>query len=140
MAKANSPIRLQQELMQAAESTARRFHRSTAEQIEYWATLGQSVSTTRDPDILLSIKSGLAKLNVEPVLGAPIDPSVVFDDLEAQRASGSLAQNVSSSSVRYQASTTHPGFLESITQHGEVTVGKFVNGEFVPTFNKQEQG
>jgi hypothetical protein len=44
MAKAASPIRLQEELMQAAESTAKRFHRSTAEQIEYWADLGRSVS------------------------------------------------------------------------------------------------
>ena len=62
MAKAASPIRFQQDLMQAAESTAKRFHRSTAEQIEYWAELGRSVSSTLDPDILLSIKAGLAKI------------------------------------------------------------------------------
>ncbi|MCB1936185.1 MAG: hypothetical protein KDF59_09600, partial [Nitrosomonas sp.] len=37
MAKSASPIRLQEELMKAAELTASRFHRSTAEQIEYWA-------------------------------------------------------------------------------------------------------
>jgi hypothetical protein len=49
MAKAASPIRLQKELMQAAELTAKRFHRSTAEQIEYWADLGRSVSSTLDP-------------------------------------------------------------------------------------------
>ncbi|WP_269617933.1 TA system antitoxin ParD family protein [Zhongshania sp. BJYM1] len=49
MAKAASPIRLQQDLMQAAESTAKRFHRSTAEQIEYWAELGRSVSSSINP-------------------------------------------------------------------------------------------
>ncbi len=52
MAKAASPIRLQEELMQAAESTAKLFHRSTAEQIKYWADLGHSVSSTLDPDVL----------------------------------------------------------------------------------------
>jgi hypothetical protein len=34
MAKSASPIRLQQDIMRAAEATGRRFHRSTAEQIE----------------------------------------------------------------------------------------------------------
>jgi ParD-like antitoxin of type II ParDE toxin-antitoxin system len=42
MAKAASPIRLQTELMQQAEPTAKRFHRSSAEQIEYWADLGSA--------------------------------------------------------------------------------------------------
>ncbi len=35
MAKAASPVRLQEDLMQIAEITTRRYHRSTAEQIEY---------------------------------------------------------------------------------------------------------
>ena len=51
MAKAASPIRLQQDLMQAAETTAKRFHRSTAEQVEYWAELGRSVAATLDPEM-----------------------------------------------------------------------------------------
>ena len=67
MAKAASPIRLQKELMQAAESTAKRFHRSTAEQVEYWADLGRKISPTLDPDVLLSIKSGLTVIKTEPV-------------------------------------------------------------------------
>jgi len=35
MAKAISPVRLQDDLMQAAKLTGERFHRSSAEQIEY---------------------------------------------------------------------------------------------------------
>ena len=35
MAKAASPVRLQDELMQAATVTGARLHRSAAEQIEY---------------------------------------------------------------------------------------------------------
>ncbi len=41
MAKSASPIRLQEDLMQAAALTGERFHRSTAEQIEYWAEMVQ---------------------------------------------------------------------------------------------------
>ncbi|MCK5666750.1 MAG: hypothetical protein KAI17_24840, partial [Thiotrichaceae bacterium] len=39
MAKALSPVRLQDDLMKAAKLTGDRFHRSTAEQIEYWADI-----------------------------------------------------------------------------------------------------
>ncbi|MCF6202823.1 MAG: ParD-like family protein [Methylococcaceae bacterium] len=59
MAKSASPIRLQADLMQAAEITAKRYHRSTAEQIEYWADLGRTVASTLDPDVLLSVAAGL---------------------------------------------------------------------------------
>ncbi|MCK9505364.1 MAG: ParD-like family protein [Porticoccaceae bacterium] len=132
MAKASSPIRLQKELMQAAELTAGRYHRSTAEQIEYWAELGRSVSSTLNPDVLLSIQVGLSRLNVEPVLAQPIDPDVVFNTLEVQRHNQTLSAGVSESRPRYQASLTHPGYLERIDQQGEVAVGQFKDGQFIP--------
>ena len=131
MAKASSPIRLQKDLMQAAESTGKRFHRSTAEQIEYWADLGRSVSSTLNPDVLLSIKSGLTRLNIEPVLSLPVDPEQVFSQLEEQRKTGKLTDFVTESPVRYQSSGKHPGKLECIDRNGRVTVGQFVSGQFV---------
>jgi hypothetical protein len=131
MAKAYSPIRLQQDLMQQAESTARRFHRSTAEQIEYWAELGRSVSSTLDPDVLLSISAGLSRLQVKPVISGPVDPDGVFRDLEVQRDNGSLQRNITTSPIRYQASLKQPGLLERIDQKGEVVTGRFENGEFI---------
>ena len=109
MAKASSPIRLQNDLMQAAGLTAKRFHRSAAEQIEYWAELGRSVSSTLDPDVLLSVVSGLTKIKTEPVYSPAIDPSDVFDALERERKDGSLSSSVTQSAIRYQASTNHPG-------------------------------
>lgn len=131
MAKAASPIRLQQVLMQQAESAARRFHRSTAEQIEYWAELGRSVSATLDPDVLLSISAGLARLNIEPVIGTPVDPEEIFETLDHQRDDGTLQHSVTTSQLRYQASLTQPGLLERIDQNGKVTTGRFENGEFI---------
>jgi len=131
MAKSASPIRLQGELMKAAELTASRFHRSTAEQIEYWAELGRSVSVMLDPDVLLSIQSGLAKIKVEPVYGAPVNPDEVFNKLENDRKNGMLPNVVTGNAFCYQTSLEHPGFLERIDQQGNITTGQFKNGRFI---------
>lgn len=132
MAKAASPIRLQQSLMEAAAQTGERFHRSTAEQVEYWADLGRKVTTVLDPDSLLSVMSGLARVQVEPIYGQPIDPDTLFDSLEQQREQGTLSETVTGSTLRYQASTTHPGYLEQITPEGNISTGQFHNGQFIP--------
>lgn len=132
MAKAASPVRLQEELMQAARSAGQRWHRSAAEQIEYWASLGRSVADSVDPDKLLAISTGLARLQVEPVEAPPIDPEDVFAALECERDAGTLAQSVTGSVVRYQASTSHPGQLEQVAADGTVIVGQFGNGVFTP--------
>ena len=131
MAKASSPVRLQAELMEAAALTGERFHRSAAEQVEYWASIGRSVGDVLDPDRILAINAGLAKVSVEPVVAAALDPDQVFATLERDRESGLLTESVSHSSVRYQASTRCPGQLEQIDASGQVIVGQFCNGEFV---------
>ncbi len=131
MAKAMSPVRLQNDLMQAAKLTGERFHRSTAEQIEYWADIGRKVSTVLDPDTLISIAAGLTQVKVEPIYGKPINSDDVFNLLEAQRQQGTLTQAMTSSVIKYQSSLTQPGYLERIDQNGNVLVGQFKNGEFV---------
>jgi hypothetical protein len=131
MAKAASPIRLQEELMQMAESTAKRFHRSTAEQIEYWADLGRTVASTLDPDILLSVTAGLTVIKTEPVISAPVNPDTVFQSLENDREAGVLPDSVTNSPVRYQASVTNLGYLERIDPNGNITTGQFKNGLFM---------
>ncbi len=135
MAKAVSPVRLQENLMQTAKLTGERFHRSTAEQIEYWADIGRKVSTVLDPDTLLSVTTGLAKVKVEPIYGKAVDPDEVFNLLEAQREQGALTQTVTSSAIKYQSSLIQPGYLEQIDQEGNVLVGQFKNGEFVSIEN-----
>jgi hypothetical protein len=132
MAKAASPVRLQQELMNAASEVGERMHRSAAEQIEYWASLGRSVAGSVNPDLLLEVSAGLAKLTVEPVLSPVVDPEAVFTALENERKSGALTDSVSSSTFRYQAASSNPGQLERISPEGQVTVGQFSNGVFTP--------
>ena len=74
MPKSASPVRLQQALMQSAALPGARQQRSAAEQIEYWAALGQEVAGILDPDKLLDVASGLAAVKVEPITSAAVDP------------------------------------------------------------------
>ena len=132
MGKAASPIRLQAELMASAKLVGQRMHRSASEQIEYWASLGRSVSDTLDPDVLLSISSGMATIKVEPRQSPTLDPEQVFARLEQARSTHQLSQQVTSVYPRYQASLSHPGLLEQIDAQGHITVGQFANGVFTP--------
>jgi len=131
MAKSKSPVWLQEELMQAAASTAKRFDRSATEQVEYWANLGRSVSSILDPDALLSVASGLASIKVEPVFSVPIDADSVFQTLENDRESALLSVAVTTSTVRYQASLKQLGYLERIDSDNNITTGLFENGQFI---------
>ncbi len=130
MAKAASPVRLQDELMKSAKLSGELFHRSAAEQVEYWADIGRSVSRMIDPDTLIAIKAGLSRINIEPVYAKPVNPEDVFHNLEIMREDGTLVQQVTTNSFKYQASFSNPGYLERI-ENGTVSIGQFVNGEFI---------
>ncbi len=132
MAKSPSPVRLQDELMRSAALAGARQHRSAAQQIEYWASLGREVAALLDPDRLLAVQAGLARLHVEPVTVPSLIPEQVFAALEAERSSGVLAESVSSAAMRYQACSSRPGYLERLDRDGSCRMGRFVNGEFLP--------
>lgn len=132
MAKAASPVRLQSELMEAAAVAGERLHRSAAEQVEYWASLGRQIAAFVDPDALLKVGAGLARLKVEPATANPIDPDAIFAAIEADRRSGELPKKVTTAAIRYQASVTHPGYLEQIDENGVRSVGTFRSGVFTP--------
>ena len=133
MAKSASPVRLQEELMESARVNGAVQHRSAAEQIEYWADIGRKVSRSIDPDVLLAVEAGLARIKVEKIKSVAVDPEPVFAALDANRESGELASAIAEQSpIRYQASRNNPGLLEQIDQAGKTVVGQFLEGEFVP--------
>jgi len=138
MVKAASPVRLQDDLMKSAKLAGELFHRSAAEQVEYWADIGRSVSKMIDPDKLISIRSGLSRINVEPIVVKSINPEHVFRNLEIKREDGTLAQQVTTNSFKYQVSLSHPGYLERI-ENGTITIGQFKNGEFVSEPSAQKK-
>ncbi len=130
MPKASTPVRLQADLMERAVEAGARHHRSAAQQIEYWAALGQQVAGLVDPDSLLAVQCGVARLKVEPIQGTPVSSQDVFAALDADRRSGSLATAVTTAAERYQASRQHPGLLERIGPDGSRAVGQFRDGRF----------
>ena len=133
MAKSASPVRLQEELMESARINGVVQHRSAAEQIEYWADIGRKVSKSIDPDVLLALEAGLARIKVEKIKSVAVDPESIFASLDADRESGELASAIAEKSpIRYQASRNNPGLLEQIDQAGKTVVGQFLEGEFVP--------
>lgn len=138
MPKSASPVRLQQDLMDSASLAGSRHHRSAAEQIEYWAGLGRQVAAVLDPDTLLDVASGLARLKVEPVSARPVDPDEISGAVETARRSGRLSRQVSTAALRYQASATAPGLLEEIDRDGRRRLGRFENGRFIPNPSEDE--
>lgn len=131
MAKSSSPIRLESELMKQAKLSGELNKRSVAEQIEYWAEIGRGVSGVIDPEMLIKVNSGLAKINVEETQHANIDADDIFANLEQQRESGTLSSNITTSHFAFQASKAKNGMLERIDPQGNITLGYFENGEFV---------
>ena len=117
--------------MKMATVTGKRFHRSAAEQVEYWANIGCQVADAIDPDVLLSVTAGLARISVEPVFGPSANPDEVFSSLEADRERERLTRLVGGNTVKYQISPAHPGYLESIDRDGQIVVGQFKGGEFI---------
>lgn len=118
--------------MRSAALAGSLHQRSAAQQVEYWAALGREVAEWLDPERLLEVKTGLARLKLEPVRAAAVDPERVFAAVEEARGNGSLSASVSSAAVRYQASSRHPGYLERINSDGSRSIGSFSGGVFHP--------
>ena len=126
-----SPMRLDSALIAAAEREAIIQKRSIPKQIEFWAELGKAVEHIIGFDDVIAITQGLKRIELEPLVSAVADPDDVFDTLEAQRAMGTLSENVTSAPVYFEASKTRPGFLDRVTRaSGKRETGRFQNGEF----------
>ena len=132
MPKSSSPVRLQDELMRSAALIGALHQRSAAQQVEYWATLGRNVAGLLGPEQLLAVKAGVARLRLEPLRVAAVDPESVFDTMEQARQNGSLTGSVTTAQDRYQASVSYPGLLERISSDGIRSVVTFENGVFRP--------
>lgn len=132
MSKPVPPVRVSRSLYEAAELAGRIEHRSSAKQIEYWATIGQLAAQTLSGNDLLAIGSGVAEAAANYHNDPGREPDALFAALERDRDTGRLADRVSSSQTRYQASPDHPGLLEQIDRDGRRRLGRFENGEFLP--------
>lgn len=127
-------LRIDQDLALQAEREARIQNRSKTKQLEYWAKLGKAISSKLDIADAYAVSQGIKTIKLETtpsVQSIPIDPEVVFNDLENNRAKGLLAKNVTSAKVYYEASLEHPGYLDRVDSVTKKRMtGSFKDGEF----------
>lgn len=126
-----SPIRLNPDLISAAEREGLAQKRSTPKQIEYWADLGRAVARVVDLSDVFAVLQGLKRLKLEDVESVAVAPDDVFNDLRAMASEGRLAQAVTASQVFYEASRRHPGLIDRVDgATGARQTGQFRNGRF----------
>lgn len=127
-------LRIDKDLALQAEREARIQNRSKTKQLEYWAKLGKAISSKLNIADVFAVSQGIKtiKLEVAPsVQSIPIDPDVIFNDLENDRAKGLLAKNVTSARIYYEASIEIPGCLDRVDSvTGERQTGSFGGGKF----------
>ena len=125
------PLRLDDDLVSAAAQVGSIQKRTTRKQIEFWAELGKAVEPLLDITDVYAIIQGLKKINVEPVISAPVTSSDVFNSLENSRKSAAFLKKVASIPFYYEASLSRPGLLDRVdAATGKRQTGQFDNGEF----------
>lgn len=130
MAKASSPVRLEANLMESAKIAGEVLKRSATEQVEFWAGIGRMIAPRLSPNELIELQAGLLEIRLEKAAPVTVDTAGLFAEVDQKRSSGALQQAIASNSVRYQASSAHPGYLEQVHPDGQVLVGRFEGGQF----------
>ena len=126
-------MRLNPDLIAAAEREARVQKRSVPKQIEFWAALGRAVQDVLDYSDVIAVMQGLKQISIETVASTAAEARQVFAELEGHRRSGALSQMVNGAGVYYEASQTHAGLIDRVSPDtGERCSGRFHNGTFMP--------
>lgn len=74
----SNPIRLDSELIAAAQRESLVKKRSVPKQIEFWATLGKTLQNVLDYSDIITVLQGMKKITVESVESGTADPKAVF--------------------------------------------------------------
>jgi hypothetical protein len=127
-------LRIDQDLAFQAEREARIQNRSKTKQLEYWAKLGQAISSKLNIADAYAVSQGIKtiKLEVSPsVQSVTVDSDAIFNDLERERAEGLISNNVTTAKIYYEASVEQPGCLDRVNSAtGKRQTGSFEHGEF----------
>jgi len=124
------PVRLEDHLVRHAAAEGQVNRRSTPKQIELWAELGRIIADQVSPEDMIALTQGLKKIRLERVQAQPPTSEALWDDVETARETGELGRQVRQDRVVYQASPTHPGYLEAIHPDGTRETGVFRQGKF----------
>ena len=129
------PVKLSDQIVDAARASSAEADRSIAGQIEHWATLGRAIDgllTTELAGALKREKGAVAKVLPDPAdrisLAAAIER--VLDNSKTAGLSQALK---ASGRAIYATDPALPGFLVRTNPDGSKSVGRMVNRRFVET-------
>lgn len=124
-------IRLNAELIEAAEIQGKALHRSAPSQIEFWASLGRRLAPILSHKDILAISQGLAHISVETEPSSRVNPNEVFAAGAQARNNPFVSAAANPASFQFEMSQT-PGYIDRVDVDGSRVTGKMVNGQFVP--------
>ncbi len=128
---ASRPIRLDSELIAAAEVQSKVSHRSTPGQIEFWASIGRRLAPILSPKDLLAIGQGLARISIVTEPSPRVDPNLVFAAVARHQSTPFVSTAANPAPFQYESSRT-PGCIDRIDAEGNRITGKMIDGQFVP--------
>ncbi|MEA1966733.1 MAG: hypothetical protein U9N77_00690 [Thermodesulfobacteriota bacterium] len=123
-------VRIDESIAKQADREAHIQGRTKNKQLEFWAKLGKAVATKISIVDSYAVSQGLKTIKLE-IANIDSGPNIddVFEELEKARSNGTLAKNITSATIYYDASVEHPGYLERVNiATGERLIGTFKHG------------
>jgi hypothetical protein len=133
----SKPIRIESTILERAEVEGRINRRSPPKQIEYWAEIGRQVSSLIDAKDLFAVFTGAAALKVTHKPSQPVPTTTILEELRTRRDSGELQRSVTGAIASYGIGEN--GLIRRISAGGRETVGKLIDGKFVPSERESER-
>jgi hypothetical protein len=124
------PVKLSDELVDAARREAASTDRSITGQIEHWVKIGRSVEKVLRHQDIQALKRAPTDLTLTAQMRHAVEAALGRAIAETdQRA---LAQRLKAGRTVYQNDPAGSGMLERIDAGGKRTLGRLVNRQFVP--------
>lgn len=118
--------------MEDAKQQVKMSLRSVTKQIEFWANIGKEAEMNMTPADIAALVNGEVEIKVLRKKSEPIDFENVFGEIESDRKSGKIKEKVIKDNIWYEENNKIPGMFFRMTKEGGKTLGKFVDGKFVP--------
>lgn len=128
----STPLRVNDDLFQAAEAEGALLNRSTAKQVEFWAKLGKRVAHSVTPADILALMQGIAEIHIQIPASQPVNPGEIFAAVDKASSTEKLGQQITRGALYYEASKSRPGLLDQVMPDGTRCAGHFNGGSFLP--------
>ena len=118
------PLRIDGALVNEARTSGEVFHRSIAQQVEHWATLGKALEAVLTVPGIAKLKSAKKPANLDRLLARASSPA---------GRKKTLALLAKKKGPLYGSKTNQPDVLLQYAKDGTKVAGRMIKGVFVPT-------